>query len=374
VELVRELEHPVLAVLPPQEGSIMKQRNVWLLILSVVLSISLSSATWASGYRLFQLNDEGDSREVIATDLNNRGEVVGSRSNGSGGPLSAFRWSNGEFIDVHAVVGPNSNFTQAAGVNDLSTIVGFRSGTNFEGFVLRGTRVTPLRVVDGERHVFPHDINNRGQIIADSIGGPESGSFFVDRGQAELLPGLPGSLNTMVPAALNDRGTVLGNVQTPSGTRSVLWRNGTIIDLGFTAGANMSFGRDVNNRDQAVGSVNFPDSTAAFIWQNGTMTLLPPLPPIAGRSSDASSINDIGVVAGQTAQQVPTGLERTATLWFGGQVIDLNTLIHVDDPLRPFVHLEYIEEINNRGDILATGIDSRQPTVMFTYFLTLFDE
>ncbi len=350
----------------------MKQRKVWFLILTVVLSISQSSAAWASGYRLLQLNDEGDSREVIVTDLNNRGEVVGSRSNGSASPLSAFRWSDGEFIDVHEVVGPNSNFTQAAGINDLSTIVGFRSVPDFEGFVLRDTRVTPLRVVDGERQVFPNDINNRGQIIVDSFGGPDSGSFFVDRGQAELLPGLPGSLNSMVAAALNDRGTVLGNVQTPSGSRAVLWRNGTIIDLGVTAGANMSFGRDVNNRDQAVGSVNFPDSTAAFIWNDGTMTLLPPLPPTAGRSSDATCINDFGVVAGQTARQVPTGLERTATLWFGGQVVDLNTLIRNDDPLRPFVHLESVEEINNRGDIIATGTDSRQPTVILTYFLTLY--
>ena len=136
----------------------------------------------------------------------------------------------------------------------------------------------------------------------------------------------------------------------------------------------MSFGRDVNNRDQAVGSVNFPDSTAAFVWHNGTMTLLPPLPPTAGRSSDATSINDFGVVAGQTAAQVPTGLDRTATLWFGGQVIDLHTLIRVDDPLRPYAHLESVEEINNRGDIIATGFDSRRPTVMITYFLTLLDE
>jgi probable HAF family extracellular repeat protein len=352
----------------------MKQRKVWFLILSVVLSIAESSAVWASGYRILQLNDEGDSREIAATDLNNRGEVVGWRSDARGGPLAAFLWRNGEFIDVHAVVGPNSNFTLANGLNDLSTIVGFRTVTNFEGFVLRGTQVTPLHVVNGERQVLPFDINNRGQIIVESLGGSESGSFFVDHGQAELLPGLPDSSNTMSAAALNDRGTVIGNIETPNGSRSLLWRNGTVVDLGFTPGANMSFGRDVNNRDQAVGSVNFPETTAAFIWQNGMMTLLPPLPPTVGRSSDATSINDFGIVAGQTAAQVPTGLERTATLWFGGQALDLNTLIRADDPLKPYVHLESIEEINNRGDILAVGIDSRQPTMLLTYFLTLLDE
>jgi hypothetical protein len=53
--------------------------------------------------------------------------------------------------------------------------------------------------------------------------------------------------------------------------------------------------------------------------------------------------------------------------------VDLHTLIRADDPLQPYVHLESVEEINNRGDLVATGFDSRQPTVLVTFFLTLFD-
>jgi probable HAF family extracellular repeat protein len=159
----------------------MKHRIVSFVILTLALWLAQSSAAWAGGYRLFQLNDEGDSREVIATDLNNRGEVVGSRSRGSG-PLYAFRWRNGEYTDVHEAVAPSSNFTQAAGINDLSTIVGFRTVPNFEGFVLRGSRVAPLQVVvAGERDVFPNDINNRGQIIVDSFGGSVGKSWICIR-------------------------------------------------------------------------------------------------------------------------------------------------------------------------------------------------
>lgn len=91
----------------------------------------------------------------------------------------------------------------------------------------------------------------------------------------------------------------------------------------------------------------------------------------SGTIQRRTSINDFGVVAGQT--YILPGGQRIATLWFGRQVVDLHQLIRADDPLQPYVHLESVEEINNRGDLVATGFDSRQPTVSVTFFLTLFD-
>jgi uncharacterized membrane protein len=348
----------------------MKHGMVSFVILTVALWMSATS--WAQGgYRLAQLNDEGDSREVIVTDLNNRGEVVGSRSIGRG-PLSAFLWRNGEYTNLQDVVAPaGSDFTQAAGINDLSTIVGFRAVPHFEGFVLRDAQVTPLRIVDGEINVFPTDINDRGQIIVESYGGPLSGSFFVDDGRAELLPGL-NSADAMSAVGLNNRGVVLGNSQSVGSSRAVLWRNGRLTDL--SGSSNSVIGTDLNNRNQAVGYVNLAAGESAFIWRNGKMKLLPPIPPAAQRSSRANSINDFGVVAGHTLLSLPTGTELIATLWLRERPVDLNTLVRTDDPLRPYVHLEEVLEINNRGDIVATGEDSRDPMVRLTYFLTLSDE
>lgn len=350
----------------------MKHRMVSFVILTVALWMSAPS--WAQGgYRLIQLNDDGDSREVIVTDLNDRGEVVGSRSVGRG-PLSAFLWRNGEYTNLQDVVAPTgSDFTQAAGINDLSTMVGFRAVPNFEGFVLRDSQVTPLTIVAGEISVFPTDINDRGQIIVESYGGPQSGSFFVDRGRAELLPGLT-SADAMSAISINDRGVVLGNSQRLGTSRAVLWRNGTLTDLGVTGGSNSVIGTDLNNRNQAVGYVNLASGEGAFIWRNGKMKLLPPVPPAAQRSTRAISINDFGVVAGHTLVSLPTGNELIATLWLREQPIDLNTLVRADDPLRPYVHLEEAIEINNRGDIVATGEDARDPMVRLTYFLTLSNE
>jgi len=350
----------------------MKHWSVSLVILTVAAWVS--SPAWAdAGYRLIQLNDEGDSREVLVTDLNNRGEVVGSRSVGRG-PLSAFLWRDGEYTNIQAIVSPGgSEFSQAVGINDRSTIVGFSSVGNFEGFILRGTDVRPLPVVDGELNVFPTDINNRGQIVVDSYGGPQSGSFFVDGGRAELLPGLSSS-DSMAAIAINEHGAVLGNSLALGNSHAVIWRNGTLTDLGVPSGASTSFGRDINNRNQVVGFVNVPGGERAFLWQHGTMTLLPPVPPATDRYTEAASINDFGVVVGHTLWTRSSGNEQIATLWLYRQPIDLNTLIRADDPLRPYVHLQNAVEINNRGDIVATGIDARDPTVRLTYFLSLVAE
>ncbi|HKU88419.1 MAG TPA: hypothetical protein VJP84_01405 [Steroidobacteraceae bacterium] len=55
-----------------------------------------------------------------------------------------------------------------------------------------------------------------------------------------------------------------------------------------------------------------------------------------------------------------------ATVWDNGQVADLNTLIHPDDPLRAFVSLTTATLINDRGEIAARGTDSR--TVGLSYY------
>ena len=55
-------------------------------------------------------------------------------------------------------------------------------------------------------------------------------------------------------------------------------------------------------------------------------------------------------------------------------MVELDSLIRADDPLQPFVHLQFAGQINERGDIVASGVDSRTPEVTAIYFMTLFDE
>ena len=349
----------------------MKSPSGLFVILTSLLCAS-SLPAWAdAGYRLVPLLDDSGATQVIATDLNRRGEVVGARS-APGHSLRAFRWRAGQFTDLHDAIDSTSSFTEAVGINDRSTIVGARYNTTtefFEGVWIRGTQVTPLTVLPGETQVFPLDVNNREQFIADS-DGVQSGSYFVDGDNVQLLEGLPGSFS-MNAIAINERGVVAANSWMGTGSRAVLWQDGTAMDLGLVAGATSSFVYSLNDRNQAVGIVMMGGSARAMRWQEGTMTLLPRLVPDEAASSPGG-INNWGVIVGGVTIVQPE-FRTTATLWFGNHVVELDSLVRADDPLKPFVHLSSAGHINDRGDIVVSGFDSRTPDVQMTYFMTLFD-
>jgi hypothetical protein len=54
----------------------------------------------------------------------------------------------------------------------------------------------------------------------------------------------------------------------------------------------------------------------------------------------------------------------------GASVVNLNTLISSSDPSRPYVTLASGMFINNVGQIVATGNDSRIPDFQQYYLLT----
>jgi len=342
-----------------------------LIIIASLLFASSLPAQAAHGYRLVPIGDDSQptgNGSISVYDLNRRGEVVGSYS--AGGP-HAFRWRAGTFTDLHWTVGPASSGSQATGINDLSTIVGNKfSDESTEGFVLHGTQVTPLEVAGGDQ-VFPGDINNRGQIIVDSYGGTEFGSFLIDGDRVQHLDGLPDGNGSMQALALNSRGAVAGSAQSSEGVRAVLWRDGAIQNLGVPPGGDVSAAYALNDRLEVVGISNISGISHAFHWRNGKMKLLRDLPQYT--SSSAQAINNWGAIVGSATTLTPV-YRNTATLWLAGHVVELESLVRADDPLKPYVHLETASQINDRGDIVAMGVDSRRPNERIHYFLTLFGQ
>ena len=83
---------------------------------------------------------------------------------------------------------------------------------------------------------------------------------------------------------VNDHGDVVGESQLAGNVvhRAVLWRNGTMIDLGtLTPVHDSAIAWDVNNRRQVVGeSMTGVDQNQGlpFVWDDGVMTALPLLP------------------------------------------------------------------------------------------------
>lgn len=242
-----------------------------------------------------------------------------------------------KLIDIPALSGPNSRF-------------------QFAGYV-------------GET------INSQGTAIAEadtSTPDPFSPNCFFDcfvnhpaqwrNGVLTDLGALPG-VGSSGAAWINSRGWVAGLSENGAidpltgfpETHAVLWKDGSIIDLG-TFGGNVSAANAVNNLGQVVGGAlnAIPDSFSAtftqfppfifetfpfyffpvatqshaFLWQNGKMQ---DLGTLGGPDSVAWFVNELGQVAGQsTIDSIPnpaTGVPTVdAFFWDHGKMVDVGNL------------------------------------------------
>ncbi len=218
-------------------------------------------------------------------------------------------------------------------------------------------------------------LNNRGQVLAWSIGGSHpSGrqSMIWRKAQATPLGTLPNSFSSTA-LGLNDAGVAIGyNSNAPgevnADQRAVLWEAGTIMPLPLPNDAVGSRGRDINNRGQAVFSVYYDAGTChsgsqlaarTFLWQQGSLKPLELLPIAVddfALSAHAADINNHGQVVGTTGHRKcfsPDPVLR-ATLWRGGAVYELEKLL-VSKSGRPVrsLHLRRALAINDKGQILV---------------------
>ncbi len=144
--------------------------------------------------------------------------------------------------------------------------------------------------------------------------------------------------------AINNRGWVAGFSNLPgNGSRhAVLWRHGSLTDLGTLGGPNSSVAwLGLNNQDIVVGisqtaapdplgeswscSAFFPAATSTgriclgFVWQEGVMA---PLPTLGGNNGYATAVNSRGQVVGWAETPVhdptciaPQVLQFRAVMW-----------------------------------------------------------
>jgi probable HAF family extracellular repeat protein len=170
-----------------------------------------------------------------------------------------------------------------------------------------------------------------------------------------LLPGLPGS-DFAQPVGINIRGEITGYANDATNTtNTVLWKQGTVTLI-----VPNSAPTGINDEGEVVGTTR-TEPTLPFLWKNGVTTTLPALPGLLPYGA-AQSINDLGQVVG-TSSNFPV-------LWQNGTAVNLNNQIAPTDPLQPYVHLQNATFINNLGQIVATGTDSRNPTGQQLYLLT----
>lgn len=281
-------------------------------------------------------------------------------------------------------------------------------------FVYDGTpagTVTPLggstdpTYYPAVRDSSPLAINNSGQIIASdptgTVTGTRGGSFVYSNGQTTTVPGSA--------SAINDHGQVVGytgNATTgPPGsdpfnpraylydvaTKTIqymtatgasptealavnnasqatgalitaihatsadghpfLYSNGKMIDLG-TLGGTSGTGLAINAQGDVVGSSDTATYSQphAFLYSKGIMKDLGVLP--GGRSSEATSINNLGQVVGSSDG---SSIGSSGVLFSNGELKNLNSLINPNSGW----NIILADKINNRGQILAIGDSSK---------------
>lgn len=223
-------------------------------------SLAILATSWASTslaahadvrYKLAQIVPDTPAATILASDLNNRDQVVGNIQDVNG-HARAFTWRNGTLTDLSSLVAEGSPQSRAIGLNDHGDIVGFFLETqNFAGvtFLLsRKGEVTHVGGLPGATDTGPQDINDRRQILAlSSFEDGTSQSFISEDGNAMPLPPLAGDASATA-AALNERGEAVG---TSSGATShvVIWEEGAAVDLNIPRGIP----RDLNDREQGRG-------------------------------------------------------------------------------------------------------------------------
>ncbi len=167
-------------------------------------------------------NAEGISAALpalVATAINNTGDVAGTYSSVTSHTRSFLLSSVGEFLDIGTLGGPSS---VAYAINNYGAVVGESSASDSATRAYLWTRddgMTPLGTLGGRTSVA-YDINNIGQAVGKSTNGDGRSRPFIwsQLTGMEELPLLPRAL-TGAAYGINQAGQVVGE----SGGYAVLW-------------------------------------------------------------------------------------------------------------------------------------------------------
>ena len=306
-------------------------------------------------------------------EVNDAGHVTGQGVPLGPNPYSAFYWSP-ETGTVS--LGERS---VARGLNNSDTVAGYHPVA-----VGPGTRAFTWNPSDRVFHDVPdssqgHDINDAGQVLY-RVGGPplaDQRNYVRNAdGTVRLLP-KPAAAEYAEAVALNNRGDAVGRGggAPGAGVGAVYWpATGGVQRLAELPGVRSFGALGINDRGQAVG-VGFtsptaadPDRQRALLWDTAAGTVID-LGTLAGDpGAQANEINNAGEVVGGSGMS-PGAVGTHAFLWTPTEgMLDLTTLL---DASGQGWTLHFAFDINNRGQIVATGIFNDVPQAVL---LTLVPE
>jgi probable HAF family extracellular repeat protein len=296
-----------------------------------------------------------------ATAINNVGQVVGGSYSDSGydGYLGhAFLYSGGQMQDLGSLLVPGVYYyCTAYGINDNGTIVGSSGSGSYNPYALLACQESA-----GQGHMQPilgtngvseaKGVNNVGQIAGWYWGAQGySHAFLITGGNMRDLGTLGG--NHSYAYAINDAGQVVGEADISGGSsHAFLYTGGIMTDLDTRPGSTSSEALAINGAGQVVGGANVNGGGMhAFLFAAGQMQDLGTLEGTT--TSLACGINSSGQVVGYS-YNLSGGAPRSAFLYSGGVMTDLNTLIARSTGWS----LQEANAINDAGQIVGWGYNS----------------
>ena len=371
-------------------------------VLALALPVAAASSGKQSGdYKLIILSEPLGGNYAQGSSITNKRVIGGFATLAGNTVMHAVLWArNGTAHDLGTLCGPNSAIAwpnrnergEAAGIAETAQpnplgetwscaaavfFFGAPTGDICLGFRYTGSTMTALPTFGGYEG-FATGINNRGDIVGwaettvhdSTCNAPQVLQFEAtlwnrDNKIQELQPyaGDPDGAATAINGAGQAVGIsgLCGNaVGGASAEHMLLWENGTVASLPTLGGQYWNTPMDINDNGDVTGfsdhegdSVSSPNFTT-FLWtkRSGTQDLgeLP-----GDTISEGLGINDSDQIVGVS---YPSG---HGFVWKTGMMLDLNSLL----PPNSGYTITDAQEINNKGDITGSALDSAGNTWAF---------
>ena len=219
------------------------------------------------------------AEKSYAVALNDTGQIIGHYLDADQ-QLNAFQWQGSA---VKTVV----HNGQVSRINNRGQIVGWQDLGQSEAFLYEADgSMVRLNALGGASRALA--INDAGQTAGRVTLGTEK-SFVDQNGAMQFIAQeIDG-----YASAMNNNGDVLILEVKGSSCRTLLWRNGSLTDLGDLGGA-LTMGRDINDAGQVVGWAQTASGDYhPFLWEDGVLT---DLSIYTGSFGAAVAINELGVI------------------------------------------------------------------------------